>query len=87
MSATLEHSRRHILKGVVVLAGAALASSLGTRDARAQKKASKESMKYQDKPNMDKQCSNCSQFVSPDSCNIVEGTISPRGYCVAWQKK
>jgi hypothetical protein len=82
-----EASRRRLLQGVVVLAGASLAAGLTPRDARAQQKASKESLKYQDKPNGDQQCSNCAQFVSPNSCKVVEGTISPQGYCLAWQKK
>jgi hypothetical protein len=28
-----------------------------------------------------KQCSACSHFVPPSSCNLVKGSISPRGYC------
>jgi hypothetical protein len=87
MIETSARIRRSLLKGAAVLAGASLTSRLGTRSAQAQQKASKTSMKYQDKPNEDKQCSNCSQFVAPDSCKIVEGAISPRGYCIAWQKK
>lgn len=46
-----------------------------------------EAMKYQDTPNGDKQCSNCLQFVPPGSCKVVEGTISPNGYCLAWVRK
>ena len=86
MSKSPKISRRHLLKGVVLLAGASLTASLD-RHALAQQKASKESMKYQDAPNADKQCSNCAQFVAPNSCKIVEGTVSPQGYCIAWQKK
>ena len=79
--------RRRVLELAVLLAGAGLtASVLPAREALAQQKASKESMKYQDKPNGDKQCSNCSFFTPPNGCKIVEGTISPQGYCVAWQK-
>jgi hypothetical protein len=81
-------SRRAILKGAALFAGAALTAGVGpARQALAQQKASKETMKYQDKPNGDKQCSNCNFFVSPDGCKIVEGTISPQGYCISWQKK
>jgi hypothetical protein len=49
--------------------------------------SSKVSTTYQDKPNGDKQCSNCAQFVPNNRCKIVEGTISPKGYCIVWQKK
>ncbi|HVO87193.1 MAG TPA: high-potential iron-sulfur protein [Casimicrobiaceae bacterium] len=44
-------------------------------------------MKYQDQPNKDQKCSNCMQFVAPDSCKVVDGKISPDGYCIAWVKK
>jgi len=79
-------SRRRVLKVAVVAAGAGLAASV-SHSALAQQKASKESMKYQDKPNGNMQCDNCSQFVAPNSCKVVEGTISPTGYCIAWVKK
>ncbi len=80
--------RRAILKGGALFAGTALVAGVGpARQALAQQKATKESMKYQDKPNGDKQCSNCNFFVAPNGCKIVEGTISPQGYCISWQKK
>jgi hypothetical protein len=51
--------------------------------------------KYQDKPEGDKNCSGCMQFVpgktpkGPGACNIMPGDteISPQGYCIAWVKK
>jgi hypothetical protein len=81
-------SRRSILKYAGLLAGAAVASGpAGVRDALAQQKASKEAMKYQDKPNGEMKCSNCLQFVPPNGCKVVEGNVSPEGYCIAWAKK
>jgi len=79
-------SRRRVLKVAVIAAGAGLAARV-RQSAMAQQKASKEAMKYQDKPNGNMQCDNCSQFVAPDSCKVVEGKISPTGYCIAWVKK
>ena len=79
-------SRRRVLKVAVVAAGAGLAAGV-RHNALAQQKASKEAMKYQEKPNGNMQCDNCSQFVAPNSCKVVEGTISPTGYCIAWVKK
>lgn len=80
-------SRRAILKGAALLASTTvIAGLLGSKEALAQK-ASKASMQYQDKPNGDKQCSNCAQFVPANSCQIVEGIISPQGFCISWQKK
>ena len=79
-------SRRIWLRAAVAVTGTTLASLVGQR-ARAQQKASKQAMKYQDKPNGDKQCSNCLHFQPPAACAVVDGTISPNGYCIAWVKK
>ncbi|OYX25695.1 MAG: hypothetical protein B7Z03_15370, partial [Hydrogenophilales bacterium 32-62-9] len=57
--------------------------------------AMRASMKYQNKPNGDKNCSNCMQFVPGKTakdlggCKIFAGDteISPKGYCVAWVAK
>jgi hypothetical protein len=81
-------SRRSLLKSAAALAGAATCAGMtSNREAWAQAKASKDAMKYQDKPKGDQKCSNCLQFVAPDSCKVVEGKISPDGYCIAWVKK
>ncbi len=81
----LQRSRRTVLRAAIV-AGASLAAIAGNT-AQAQKKASKEAMKYQDKPNGDKQCSNCLHFQPPAGCAVLEGTVAPQGYCIAWAKK
>jgi hypothetical protein len=82
-----KRSRRSVLKGAATLAGAALLVTMVSNKQALAQKASKEAMKYQDHPNGDKQCGNCSQFVPSNSCQIVDGTISPQGYCMSWQKK
>ena len=80
-------SRRSVLKSAVWLAGAACTGVLSHREALAQAKASKAAMKYQDHPNGDRKCSGCLQFVAPNGCKVVDGDISPNGYCIAWVKK
>jgi hypothetical protein len=87
MSDKTKVSRRHVLRSALVLGGAACTGALQSHVAEAQQKASKAAMKYQDKPNGDQKCSNCLQFEPPGSCKVVEGTISPNGYCIAWVKK
>ena len=85
---TCKLTRRSVLRRVALLAGAALTASVArNNDALAQAKATKDAMKYQDKPSGDKQCSNCLQFVAPNGCKVVEGAVSPSGYCIAWVKK
>jgi hypothetical protein len=81
-------SRRAFFRGAATVAGAALAANvIPIRVANAQTNASKESMKYQDHPNNGAQCDACRYFVAPNSCGIVDGDISPKGWCVAFAKK
>ena len=83
-----EISRRDLLKGAAILAGAAV-----LRPASAQVKVAKAAMQYQDHPKGNAECSNCLQFVpgktptAMGSCKIVEGEISPKGWCAAYVKK
>ena len=81
-------SRRSLLKAVALFGAATLTEFLAPRrQALAQQKASKQAMKYQDKPNGDQRCSSCMHFLPNNRCAIVEGTISPQGWCTAWAKK
>ncbi len=83
-------SRRTLLKGAVGVTGAALMSVL---TARAQGKATKAAMQYQDKPKDGQKCSDCRFFIpgtsstANGSCQVVEGSISPQGWCTAYSKK
>jgi hypothetical protein len=36
---------------------------------------------YQDRPNGRERCGRCLHFRAPHGCEIVEGRISPRGWC------
>ncbi len=82
-------TRRTLLKSAALLA-AAFPWLAAAGIAMAQAKASKASMKYQDKPNGGKDCESCLQFVPGPSrtangtCKVVEGAISPRGWCTAF---
>lgn len=80
-------SRRSLLRAAACAGVGLAAGAMAARSALAQQKASKQAMHYQDKPSGDKKCSECLQFEAPSSCKVVEGTISPNGYCIAWVKK
>ena len=73
-------SRRRLLLAAGAAVGAATAVS-SDRTTAAELKISAGAVGYQDHPNGDKQCSECVHFLPPSSCKIVEGTISPHGYC------
>lgn len=56
-------------------------------------KSSKDAMHYQTSPNNGMQCSGCKFFTpgndpnADGSCAIVDGSISPHGYCIAYSAK
>ncbi len=83
-------SRRTLLKGAVGITAVALTSAFKVD---AQGKATKAAMKYQDKPKDDQKCSDCKFFIPGESskangtCQVVEGSISPQGWCTAYVKK
>ena len=88
-------SRRRFLKiGSATLAVIPLVVASGSAGA-ATNAAMRTALKYQDKPEGDKSCSSCLQFVpgpsaqGPGGCKIMPGDteISPQGYCAAWVKK
>jgi hypothetical protein len=79
-------SRRLLLRKIAYVAsGAAIFSTSVIRAALA--KATQKAAGYQDTPKGDLRCGNCSQFEPPSSCKIVEGDISPAGWCKVYVKK
>jgi High potential iron-sulfur protein len=78
------------LRGIVVLPAAGLLAQEALADAS---KASQSSMHYQSTPNDGKHCSLCQFFIpgqdatSNGACQVVDGSISPNGYCVAFSEK
>jgi High potential iron-sulfur protein len=78
-------SRRTIIvRSVACAAGAA--SLLGPVTEASAKMAQKIA-EYQETPKGDQQCSNCSLFQEPSACTLVDGEISPAGWCKFWVKK
>jgi len=78
-------SRRQMLRtsaitvgGVAVLVGSVLP---------AEAKMSLQAAGYQATPKDDQKCANCSLFQSPSSCILVDGNISPDGWCRFYKKK
>ena len=85
-------TRRQMLKlGGAALAAIPVLAFTGTAFA-ATNAALRTSIKYQDKPNGEKSCAGCMQFVPGKTatdlggCKIFAGDteISPNGYCAAW---
>jgi hypothetical protein len=84
-------TRRESIAGIVLLP--AFVGLIAAETSTAQAKGSQAQFKYQKTPNGSKKCSNCKFFIpgktatANGSCKIVDGTISPNGYCVAWSAK
>jgi hypothetical protein len=87
---TRDPSRRTFLSAVILLPSLGL---LSAGPANAGSKASQASMHYQTSPNGKMQCSGCNFFIPGNdssangSCQIVDGSISPHGYCMAYSAK
>ena len=86
---TLRPSRRRMLKAAMSVGGAAL---LGyTMESNAQqkpkatlKKRSKEAVGYRDEPYEGRSCAKCVLYSGHGECVLVEGEVSPNGWCLQW---
>src|SRR5271163_5196594 len=71
--------RRGVLR--TAIAAAWLAFGAGPRALADEKKMSKQQAEYQDSPKDIRMCATCTLFEPPKSCKVVEGEISPNGWC------
>jgi len=78
-------SRRQLLRGGAVIAGSA--AMLAVTVSPAQAKMSQKAAAYQDTPKDGAACSTCALFQAPNSCSLVDGAISPNGWCRFYSKK
>ncbi|HEV2561269.1 MAG TPA: hypothetical protein VGT78_03940 [Rhizomicrobium sp.] len=78
-------SRRDLLRSAAIIAGGA-AIVVGTA-LPAEAKMPQKAAAYQDTPKGDLACASCALFKAPSSCTLVDGTISPNGWCRFYSKK
>jgi len=81
-------SRRSLL---AALAGACGAATLGRplqtlaqQPKVKMKKYPKERVGYRDEPYLGRSCAKCVLYVGTGECAIVEGEVSPNGWCLQW---
>jgi hypothetical protein len=79
-------SRRVVLTGTALALGAVASAAAATR-ASAQQKVSQADAKYQTQPKDGQQCDGCAQFQAPNACKLVDGNISPTGWCTLFAAK
>jgi hypothetical protein len=84
-------TRRTFIEGAIVLP--ALAAALTGVAAADASKAPQSQMHYQPTPNGNMHCAICKFFIpgkdasSSGTCQVVDGSISPNGYCMAYTPK
>ncbi|MEG3143406.1 high-potential iron-sulfur protein [Sphingomonas sp. RT2P30] len=84
MSADL--SRRAVLH-LAVAGGGVLVAATVPAAAVAGSKIAQKAVKYQPTPKGKAQCDNCRQWQAPAACKLVDGVISPSGWCSIYAPK
>jgi hypothetical protein len=75
-------SRRKL---IAAAAGVTSAVALGSMpQAQALEKMTQRQAQYQDSPKDIMMCATCTLFEPPKSCKVVEGDVSPSGWCKAF---
>ncbi len=81
-------SRRQFMRTAAIAGGGILvAVGLTESASAAPKKFSQQQAHYQSVPKNGQRCQNCSLFQPPASCSVVEGPVSPAGWCMLYQPK
>ncbi|HZC57581.1 MAG TPA: high-potential iron-sulfur protein [Xanthobacteraceae bacterium] len=78
-----ERSKRNFLRlALAGLAGWPIGPKQGLAEGAG--KMSKQQAEYQDGPNGIQMCATCTLFDEPRACKVVEGEVSPNGWCKAY---
>lgn len=82
---TRDLSRRAACRqiGALAVASCGLAAPAKAEDYHPQKQVqlTKAAARYQDHPSRDESCASCPYLIAPAGCVVVEGEISPNGWC------
>jgi hypothetical protein len=76
-----------VSRRTVLIAAAGAAPVVVLMNSEAQAKLAQAAVKYQPDPKDGHQCDGCVQWVAPNACKLVDGEISPTGWCALWVKK
>ena len=64
------------------------ATSADSAAPAATKKVPQASVQYQTQPKGEQKCGSCVNFIAgSNTCKLVDGQISPEGWCLLWAKK
>jgi hypothetical protein len=84
LSESFKFNRRTLLLSA---AGAMPILAMAARSAEAGAKVSQDVVHYQPIGKNGQDCDDCTHFVQPHACKLVEGDISPKGWCRLWVKR
>jgi hypothetical protein len=84
---TTEFSRRSVLQQFATAAGTVAMLDASANRAAAQAKLAKKDVDYQGQPKGNQRCDNCINFEAPSGCKVVDGQVSPQGWCIAYAPK
>lgn len=82
MAEKTKTSRRAMMRSGLMLATAGLVVA-GTAHAQ-DEKIEQSLVQYQEMPKDGAECDKCVNWMAPNACKIVAGTINPKGWCVAF---
>jgi hypothetical protein len=78
-------SRRDFLVAAAAVGGATLVGFASSPAEAA--KMSQKAMAYRPSPNGNQRCDNCANFEPPAGCKLLDGSISPAGWCILYRAK
>lgn len=76
-----------VSRRTVLIAAAGAVPVLALMSGAAEAKTPQAAVKYQPDPKDGHQCDGCNFWVAPNACKVVDGDISPTGWCLLWVKK
>ena len=79
-------SRRAVLH-LAIAGGGVLVAATVPAAAVAGSKIAQKAVKYQPGPKGNARCDNCRQWQAPAACKLVDGVISPSGWCSIYAPK
>ena len=83
----MDKCQKGVSRRTVLIAAAGAAPVLALMSGAAEAKMAQAAVKYQTTPKDGHQCDGCNFFVAPNACKVVDGDISPTGWCLLWVKK
>ena len=83
----VDQNRRSALRAFAGVGLSAATIAIASRARAQDEKLAQEVVQYQEMPKDGAQCNKCVNWIAPNACTIVAGTINPSGWCVAFAPK